>query len=64
MFLIVSACTCVFDPSGEEEFQHVYSTVYKKKKGSDQPCYQNTARNGQEMSFYDVATHAGDKDND
>ena len=46
----------MFDPSEEEECQHVYHTVYKKKKVSDQPCYENPTKPGQERDFYDVPT--------
>ena len=56
---------CVSDALGEDECQHVYSTVIKKKKKkvTDEPNYENTNITGQGSGFYDVATRIGG-DND
>ena len=53
------------DALGDEECQHVYSTVIKKKKNkvTDEPNYENTNITGQGRGFYDVATRIGG-DND
>ena len=48
---------CLSDLLGEDECQHVYSTVHKKKKEVvDEPSYMNTDTMRPEPYFYDETT--------
>ena len=57
LFELLLFTICVSDLLGEEECQHVYSTVHKKKKEVvDEPSYMNTDTTQHEPCFYDETT--------